>query len=64
MALEVAEGAVVGDDLEAVADRLEAAPGAVATVCALTDELAQEFAPLAFVEPLDGLADGALGAAA
>src|SRR5262249_9917195 len=35
VALEVAEGAVVGDDLKAVAQRLEAAAGAVAAVLTL-----------------------------
>ena len=42
MALQVAEGAVVGDDLEAVAQRLEAAPRAVAAVAALADEIAEQ----------------------
>ena len=40
--LQIAERAVVGDDLEAVAERLEAAAGAVAPVLALADELAEE----------------------
>ena len=40
--LEVAERAVVGDDLEAVGERLEAAPRPVAAVLARRDELAQE----------------------
>ena len=42
MALQVAERAVVGDDLEAVAQRLEAAAGAVAAVRAVADEVAQQ----------------------
>ena len=42
MALEVAEGAVVANHLEAVAQRLEAAARPVATVLALADELAQQ----------------------
>ena len=42
MTLEIAEGAVVGDDLEAVAERLEAAAGAVTPVLAGADELAQQ----------------------
>ena len=42
VALEVAEGAVVGDDLEAVAQRLEAAAGAVAAVGALADEVGEQ----------------------
>ena len=41
MALEVAEGAVVRDDLEAVADRLEPAPGAMAAVGSLADEVGE-----------------------
>ena len=41
VALEVAEGAVVGDDLEAVAHRLEAAARAVAAIRALTDEVGE-----------------------
>jgi hypothetical protein len=40
--LQVAEGAVVGDDLEAVAQRLEAAPRTMAAVLARPDELAQK----------------------
>jgi hypothetical protein len=42
VALQVAERAVVGDDLEAVAQRLEAAPGPVAAVRAVADEVAQQ----------------------
>ena len=41
VALEVAERAVVGDDLEAVAQRLEAAARAVAAVRALADEVGE-----------------------
>ena len=44
VALEVAERAVVGDDLEAVAQRLEAAAGAVAAVGALADQVGQQLA--------------------
>src|SRR4051812_43476646 len=42
VALEVAEGAVVGDDLEAVTQGLEAAAGAVAAVRPSADEVAEE----------------------
>ena len=42
MALQVAERAVVRDDLEAVAQRLEPAPGAVAAVAPLADEVAEQ----------------------
>src|SRR5207248_10373585 len=38
VALEVPEGAVVGDDLEPVAQRLEAAAGPVAAVLARADQ--------------------------
>ncbi len=53
MALEVAEGAVVGDDLEAVAQRLEAAAGAVAAVGALAHQRRQQLRPLGAVEDVD-----------
>jgi len=46
VALQVAEGAVVADDLEAVAQRLEAAAGAVAAVAALADEVGQHLRAL------------------
>src|SRR4051794_29899014 len=46
VALEVAERAVVGDDLEAVADGLEAAPGPVPAVGALTDQVGQQLRAL------------------
>src|SRR5207302_6883067 len=39
VALQVAEGAVVGDDLEPVAEGLEASAGSVAAVLPLADEL-------------------------
>jgi hypothetical protein len=42
MALQVAERAVVRHDLEAVAQRLEAAAGPVAAVRALADDVAQQ----------------------
>ena len=42
MALQVAERAVVGDDLEAVAQRLVAAAGAVAAVAPRADQVAQQ----------------------
>src|SRR5689334_20754776 len=42
MALEVAERAVVRDDLEAVAQRLETAARAVAAVAALADEVTEQ----------------------
>ena len=57
MALKVAEGAVVGNDLKAVADGLEAAAGAVAAVCAGTDEVGQHRRPLVAAELFDGAAD-------
>src|SRR5205807_3643104 len=47
MALQVAEGSVVRDDLEAVADGLEAAARLVAAVFAPADELGEERCPLA-----------------
>ena len=53
MALQVAEGAVVGDDLEAVAERLEAAAGTVAAVGALADQRRQQLRPLVAVEHVD-----------
>ena len=53
VALQVAEGAVVGDDLEAVAERLEAPPGAVAAVGPLTDHRRQQLGPLGAVEDVD-----------
>ena len=46
VALEVAERAVVRDDLEAVCERLEAATRPVAAVLALADQLAQELRAL------------------
>ena len=58
VALKVAEGAVVGDDLEAVAQRLEAAAGAVAPVGALAHEVGEQ--PRA----VDGGELGDLGAGA
>src|SRR3989442_2129045 len=42
VALEVAERAVVGHDLEAVAQRLEAAPGAMTPVGALAHQLGEQ----------------------
>ncbi len=42
VALQVAEGAVVGDDLKPVAKRLEAAPGPMAAVVALAHQLVQQ----------------------
>ena len=46
VALQVAEAAVVGDDLEPVAERLEAAAGPVAAVGALADQLPEQLGPL------------------
>ena len=46
MALEVAEGAVVRHHLEAVAERLEAAAGAVAPVAAVAHEVGEHRRPL------------------
>src|SRR4051794_19276742 len=56
MALEVAEGAVVGDDLEAVAQRLEAAPGAVAAVRARADEVGEQRGALVGAERAEAYA--------
>ena len=42
MPLQIAERAVVGDDLEAVRERLEAAARAVTPVLARADQLAQK----------------------
>ena len=50
MALEVTERAVVRDDLEAVAQRLEAAAGAVAAVRARADEVGEQRAALVGAE--------------
>ena len=61
MALQVAEGAVVGDDLEAVAQRLEAAAGAVAAVAPLADHRGQELGSLGAVEHVDPGEDLGLG---
>src|SRR5207253_1805867 len=46
VALQVAEGAVVGDDLEAIAQRLESAPRPVAAVGAIADEGAEQLGAL------------------
>src|SRR5688500_18709780 len=46
VALQVAEAAVVRDDLEPVAHCLPAAPGAVAAVAPLAGELADQLRPL------------------
>ena len=54
MALQVAEGAVVRHDLEAVAQRLEAAPRPVAAVGALADEVGQQGAALGVGQRGDG----------
>ena len=48
VALEVPERAVVGDDLEAVAQRLEAAAGAMAAVGSLADQVGEQLHPLSF----------------
>ena len=53
VALQIAEGAVVGDDLEAVAQRLEAAAGAVAPVGALAHQGRQQLGSLGAVEDVD-----------
>ena len=53
MALQVAEGAVVGDDLEAIAQRLEATAGAVAPVAPLAGQCAQQLGPLVAVEHVE-----------
>ena len=57
VALEVAEAAVVGDDLEPVAHRLPAAAGAVAAVSPLAGQLADQLGALQRVEGLDPVAD-------
>src|SRR4051794_8078146 len=54
MALQVTEGAVVGDDLEAVRQRLEAAARTVTAVLARADELAHELDALCGVELRNG----------
>src|SRR5882757_3156510 len=54
MPLQVAECAVVGDDLEAVAHSLEAAARAMAAVLPVADQLAQELRPLTGAERRDG----------
>ena len=64
MALEVAEGAVVADDLEAVAQRLEPAARAVAAVAALADQVAQRGGALLGVERADGGQGAFLGGGA
>ena len=56
VALQVAEAAVVGDDLEAVADRLPAAARAVAAVGALAGQLADQLGALERVEGVDPVA--------
>src|SRR5439155_19609909 len=50
VALQVAEGAIVGDDLEAVAESLEAAARSVAAVLARPEARAQEVGPRAGTE--------------
>ena len=50
VALQVAERAVVGDDVEAVVDAFERAPGAVTTVVALPHVRAEQLAALAVAE--------------
>ena len=57
MALQVAEAAVVGDDLEAVAQRLEAAAGAVAAVAPLADQVGEQPRPLVGLEHVEPGAD-------
>jgi len=61
VALQVTEGAVVGDDLEAVAERLEATSRAVATVVPPADQRGEQLAALVLVECLDPGADLRLG---
>ena len=63
MALQVAEAAVVGDDLEPVADRLPAAPGAVAAVGPLAGQLGDRLALLVGRQGVQPLADLLLGGA-
>ena len=59
--LEIAEGAVVGHDLEPVAQRLEPAPRTVAAVGPLADQIRQQRGALVGVQRRDGLADRLLG---
>ena len=61
MALEVAEGAVVRHDLEAVPHGLEAAPRPVAPVGAFADEVAEQLGPLVGVQPRHRVARSVLG---
>ena len=56
VALEVAEGAVVRDDLEAVAQRLEPPTGAVAAVRALADKVGEQLRALGLGQARDLLA--------
>src|SRR3954454_5776243 len=63
VALEVAERAVVRDDLEAVAQRLEASARAVAAVRALPHEVGQQPRTLGVPEPRDLLAGALLARA-
>src|SRR5579884_4349480 len=51
--LQVAEGAVVGDDLEAVGERLEAAPRPMPPVLARADEIPDECGTLLRGQPRD-----------
>src|ERR1700733_380268 len=62
VALQIAESTVVGDDLEAVAKRLEAAPGAVAPVRPIAGEIGQQRGARVGVERPDGLVDPLLAA--
>ena len=57
VALQVAEGAVVGDDLEAVAQRLQAAARAVAAVGRSPDQSREQLGALVAVEHVEPGAD-------
>jgi hypothetical protein len=61
MALEVAKAPVVGDDLEAVADRLPATARAVAAIAALARERPDQLGALQRVQSIDPAADVRLG---
>ena len=57
MALEVAERAVIGDDLEPVSQRLKSSPGSVAPVAAIATQVGEEFGTLRGVECGDSVPD-------
>ena len=62
--LQIAEPAVIGNDLEAITDRLPAASGAVAPVRALARQISDQLRALDRVERVDAAADRNLPAPA